>query len=49
MASQEKQKGVGAPSIITSLTRKQKCLRDSDKGRSYLHQKTSKTKDILLD
>ena len=38
MASQEEQKGVGARSItITTLTRKQKWLRDSDNIRSYLH------------
>ena len=37
MASPEEQKGVEARSItITTLTRKQKCLRDSDNGESYL-------------
>ena len=40
IASQKEQKGVGARSIITiTLTRKQKCLRDSDNGRSYLRWK----------
>ena len=49
IASQKEQKGVGARSItIITLTKKQKCLRDSDNGRSYLRWKTSKTKDILL-
>ena len=40
MASQEEQKGFGARSItMITLTRKQKCLRDSDNSRSYLRWK----------
>ena len=49
MASPEEQKGVEARSItITTLTRKQKCLRDSDNGGSYLGWKKTKLKTFYL-